>query len=108
MDALRPASCPGDDGLTRQFFTTHLDIVSGPMLRGMQEIFESGTMPRSLCFGLISLILNGGDSRLLRQWRPITLLPTVYKILANLLAARVPPFLPELIHGSQTAFIKDH
>ena len=89
VDALQLGSCPGDHGLTRQFFTVHWDIVSGPMLRGLQEIFATGTMPSSLCSGLISLIPKGGDSTLLRQWQPITLLPTVYKILAIVLAARV-------------------
>lgn len=97
----------GDDGLTRQFFITHWDAVSGSLLRGLQEIYDSNTMPRSLFFGLISLIPKGGDSTLLRQWRPITLLPTVYKILATMLAARVRPYLPDLIHGSQTAFIQN-
>lgn len=64
-------------------------------------------MPRSLCSGLISLLPKGGDSTLLRQWRPITLLSTVYKIFATMLAARARPFLPDIIHGSQTAFIQD-
>ena len=100
VDALQLGSCLGDDGLTRQFFTLHWDIVSGPMLRGLQEIFDTGTMPRSLCSGLISLVPKGGDGTSLRQWRPITLLPTVYKILAHMLAARVRPYLPDLIHGS--------
>ena len=107
VDALQLGSCPGDDGLTRQFFTVHWDVVSGPMLRGLQEILDTGTMPRSLCSGLISLIPKGGDGTSLRQWRPITLLPTVYKILAHMLAARVRPYLPDLIHGSETTFIQD-
>ena len=64
-------------------------------------------MPRSLCSGLISLIPKGGDGTSLRQWHPITLLPTVYKILAHMLAARVRPYLPDLIYGSQTSFIQD-
>ena len=107
VDALDASSCPGDDGLTRQFFISHWEVLSRPLLSGLQEIYDTGFMPRSLCSGIISLIPKGGDSSLLRQWRPITLLPTVYKILATLLGARVRPFLPDLIHGSQTAFIQD-
>ena len=29
----------------------------------------------------------------------------VYKILAHMISARVQPFLPDLIHGSQTGFV---
>ena len=56
VDALDPSSCPGDDGLSRQFFTTYWDVVSGPLLKGLQQIFDSGSMPRALCSGIISLI----------------------------------------------------
>lgn len=35
VDVLDPASCPGDDGLTRQFFITHWDAISGVLLRGL-------------------------------------------------------------------------
>ena len=80
VDALDPTSCRGDNGLTRQFFTSHWDAISEVLLRGVQEIYDFGSMPQSLCSGLISLIPKGGDSTLLRQWRCITLLPTVYKI----------------------------
>ncbi|MCO5583111.1 hypothetical protein L7F22_037019 [Adiantum nelumboides] len=41
------------------------------------------------------------------QWRPITLLSSVYKILAKLISSRLRPFLPDLIHTSQTGFVQD-
>ena len=64
-------------------------------------------MPPSLSAGLISLIPKGGDTSSLRQWRPITLMPSVYKFLAHMLSARLRPFLPDLIHSSQTGFVQD-
>ncbi|MCO5601072.1 hypothetical protein L7F22_055189 [Adiantum nelumboides] len=64
-------------------------------------------MPQSMCSGLISLIPKVGDTTRLRQWRPITLLSLVYKILAKLISSRLRPFLPDLIHMSQTGFVQD-
>lgn len=64
-------------------------------------------MPSSLSSGLISLIPKGGDSTVCRQWRPITLLPMVYKILDKMISGRLRSLLPDLIHGSKTAFIQD-
>ena len=94
------ASCLGDDGLTRQFFLQHWDLISEPLRLGFQHIFDSGSMPPSLSASLISLIPKGGDTSSLCQWRPITLVPSVYKILARMLSVRLRPFLPDLIHSS--------
>ena len=44
---------------------------------------------------------------MLRQWRPITLLSSSYKLLAHLISARLKPFMHLIIHGSQTAFVQD-
>ncbi|MCO5588390.1 hypothetical protein L7F22_042345 [Adiantum nelumboides] len=64
-------------------------------------------MPRLMSSGLISLIPKGGDASTLRQWRPITLMSSVYKILARLITARLRPWLSDLIHLSQTSFVQD-
>ncbi|MCO5584856.1 hypothetical protein L7F22_038788 [Adiantum nelumboides] len=42
VHSLAPASCPGDDGLTRGFFVTHWEIMHSWLLRGCQDIFTSG------------------------------------------------------------------
>ena len=43
----------------------------------------------------------------LKNWRPITLLNTVYKIGTGCFANRVKLLLPKLIHTEQSRFIKD-
>ena len=43
----------------------------------------------------------------MKGWRPITLLNTIYKIYAKLLALRLQPFLPEIVHDSQTRFMQE-
>ena len=60
------ASCPGDDGLTRQFFLQHWDLIFEPLRMGFEHIFDLGSMPPSLLAGLISLISKGGDTSSLR------------------------------------------
>ncbi|MCO5561093.1 hypothetical protein L7F22_014714 [Adiantum nelumboides] len=93
----------GDDRLTRQFFAQYWDLVSQPL----QEGFDTGCMPQSMSSGIISLIPKGGDASTLQQWRPITLMSSVYKILDRMITARLRPFLPDLIHSSQKGFVRD-
>ncbi|MCO5554648.1 hypothetical protein L7F22_008181 [Adiantum nelumboides] len=64
-------------------------------------------MPQSMSSGIISLIPKGGDTSTLRQWRPITLMSSIYKILARMITARLRPLLSDLIHSSQTCFVQD-
>ncbi|MCO5581256.1 hypothetical protein L7F22_035134 [Adiantum nelumboides] len=107
VHGLDGASCPGDDGLTRQFFMQYWDLISQPLQEGLQEIFDTGIMLQHMSSGIISLIPKGGDASTLRQWRPITPMSSVYKILARMITSRLRPFLPELMHLSQTDFVQD-
>jgi hypothetical protein len=47
--------------------------------------------------GLITLIPKLGDHAKLGNWRPITLLGSLYKIMAKMLARRLQVFLPNVI-----------
>ena len=77
------------------------------MRHAFQEIIDSGDMPESLSEGLIHLIpKEGGDREDIRHWRPITLLGTAYKILAKAVSLQLQPFMDELIHSTQTGFVK--
>ena len=43
----------------------------------------------------------------IKKWRPITILNIVYRVYAKLLAIRLQPFLPHIIHKNQTGFIQE-
>jgi hypothetical protein len=52
--------------------------------------------------GVLTLITKKGkDLRLLKNWRPLNLLNTDYKILAKTLARRIRTVLPKLISYDQ-------
>ena len=58
-------------------------------------------MPEAFGQGMIHLIpKSGGSDNDISKWRPITLLNTVYKLLAKIVARRLTPLLPQLIHPS--------
>ena len=56
--------------------------------------------------GIIILIpKKDKDRELLKNWRPLSLLNTDYKILAKCIANRIKKVLPEIIHCDQTGFL---
>jgi len=56
--------------------------------------------------GQITFIPKSGDQARLGNWRPITLLGNLYKILAKVLAGRVQTVLPHVIRPNQTGFVE--
>ena len=75
----------------------------------MVELFNinhlNGAMTNSQRQSLLRLLYKKDNRQLLTNWRPISLLNTDYKILSTLMASRLRPTLPEVIHDDQTCSI---
>lgn len=52
------------------------------------------------------MIYKKGSPRELKNWRPITLLNSDYKILTAILTARLTPILPNIVNETQKCGIK--
>jgi len=56
--------------------------------------------------GMITLIPKSGEHLELGNWRPITLLGSINKIIAKTLARRIQEYLPFVIRPFQTGFVE--
>lgn len=56
--------------------------------------------------GLICLCPKAGDTRLVSQWRPISLFPMFYKIITKALALRLQPHMDQWMEVEQRGFTK--
>ena len=98
---------PGDDGFSVEFYEAFLDLLGSDLLDCYNEAFQENKLSISQRRGIISLIPKSEENlNEITCWRPITLLNVDYKILARIIAMRIEPFLPCLIHSDQTGFIK--
>ena len=98
---------PGDDGFSIEFYEAFLDLLGGNLLDCYNEAFYENQLSISQRRGIISFIPKGEENlNEITSWRPITLLNVDYKILAKIIATRIEPSLPSLIHTDQTGFIK--
>ena len=76
------------------------------MVGTIHEIFENKELPITVRLGIIALIpKDDKDKKFISNWRPLTLLETLYKILSSTLAARLKPVLDNLLGHEQKAYV---
>ena len=76
----------GPDGIPMEFYQSFEKIVTPHLMEMFHEAYRVGALPEDTCSGDIALLYKNGDARDPRNYRPITLLQTDYKILAKVLA----------------------
>ena len=98
---------PGTDGLPAEFYKTFWKDISSLLVSALNYAFESGCLSITQRRGIIKLIpKKDAELYFIKNWRPITLLNTDYKIAAKALANRIKSVLPSLINNDQTGFMK--
>ena len=99
-------SSPGFDGYTYEFFKFFWNDIGAFLLRAINECFVKGELSDSLKYGVITCLPKGNKDKLyLKNWRPISLLNTSYKLASACIAERLKCVLPYIINEDQTGFI---
>ncbi len=99
---LNNGKSPGADGLTSEFYKVFKDTLTPILKEVYEEIYERGQASQLMRVGMVKLIFKKrGDSADLKNYRPISMLNTDFKILAKMLANRLKKVLPGLITTNQ-------
>uniref|UniRef100_A0A2N9G614 Uncharacterized protein n=1 Tax=Fagus sylvatica TaxID=28930 RepID=A0A2N9G614_FAGSY len=80
---------PGPDGFPMAFYHACWSIMKGDVLAVFAEFYEYGSFVRSINATFLSLILKKVNAVEVKDFRPISLVGSVYKILAKVLANRL-------------------
>ena len=81
--------------------------ISSYLFSALNYAFDSGCLSVTQRRGVIKLIpKKDAELYFIKNWRPITLLNTDYKIAAKSIANRIKLVLPNLINHDQTGFLK--
>jgi hypothetical protein len=91
---------PGCDGIPTEFFQEFMNEVSPTLLQVLSAMLRNGETSELINKGFIILIPKSGNQAIIGNWRPITLLGSLYKILAKTLARRLQAFLLSIIRPS--------
>ena len=84
--SLQSGKAPGIDGLPADFFKSFWDILGQDLLEVVNDSIVTGGLPLSCRRAVITLLPKKGDLQELKNWRPVSLLCTDYKILSKALA----------------------
>ena len=104
---LNPNKAPGPDGLTSGFFKGAWSIIGDETITSVKQFFSSCFLPASANATILTLVPKFPGATKISNFRPVSCLNTVYKVISRLLVKRLKPILPQLILPSQTAFVKD-
>ena len=100
---------PGTDGFQVNFYVCFFTRIKDYLLQAYQFSIKCNRLYSSVREGIITLLPKSGRNLdFIKNWRPITLLNTDYKIFSKVIANRLKKHLAKLIHPDQTGFLKGH
>lgn len=85
--------------------TQYYHIVGNDVWRFVRKAFSTGSFNPSLAETLIALIPKMDNPTSIKEFRPISLYNTIYKIISNVLVNRIRPLLCSLIGPFQSSFL---
>ncbi|RVW78846.1 Transposon TX1 uncharacterized 149 kDa protein [Vitis vinifera] len=97
---------PGPDGFTIAVFQDCWDVIKEDLVRVFDEFHRSGIINQSTNASFIVLLPKKSMAKKISDYRPISLITSLYKIIAKVLAGRLRGILHETIHSTQGAFVQ--
>jgi hypothetical protein len=97
---------PGPDGFNFSFYKRFWELVKGEVGTMFNQFFHSATLPRCFSSYFITLIPKVPSPTRIGDFRHISLLGSLYKLVAKALASRLSTVMDKLISSNQSAFLK--
>ena len=107
LSDLNGDKAPGPDGFSISFWQFSWDFVKDEVMGFMKEFHEHGRFVRSLNSTFLVLIPKKPDAEDLKDFRPISLIGGLYKLLAKVLANRIKKVVRQVVTSAQTPLLKE-
>nr|GEW05493.1 RNA-directed DNA polymerase, eukaryota, reverse transcriptase zinc-binding domain protein [Tanacetum cinerariifolium] len=98
---------PGPDGFTFGFYRRYWKLIENDVVDAVTCFFHQGSFPKggNSCF--IILIHKTPNANMVKDYRPISLIESMYKFISKILANRLVVVLGGLVNKIQSAFVAD-
>ena len=108
-EAVRNCDCyksPGPDGFNFGFIKFCWDVIKRDVLSAVQSFAEGGNWPKGTNAFFITLVPKTVNPQLLNDFRPISMVGCMYKIVSKILSSRLKMVLDKVIDLRQSAFLE--
>ena len=97
---------PGSSGFSFEFYKFFWRDLKHFVKNAIDYTFDNKRLSVTQSLGIVSIIPKGDkDKRYLKNWRPLCLLNSLYKLVSGTIAERIKPALDSIIHNDQKGFI---
>ena len=80
---------PGPDGFTFGFYRRYWNLIESDVVKAVQWFFAHGSIPKGGNSSFITLIPKIPNANMVKDFWPISLIGSMYKIVAKILANRL-------------------
>ena len=106
LNSFKPNKSPGSDGLPAEFYLAFWTEIGPKLAECLNFCKNKGQLSLSQRRGMITLLeKKGKDSTQIKNWRPVALLNTDYKILTKSISRRLEKHIANLINPDQSGFV---
>ncbi|GJZ29232.1 RNA-directed DNA polymerase, eukaryota, reverse transcriptase zinc-binding domain protein [Tanacetum coccineum] len=96
---------PGLDGFTFGFYRRYRSLIESDVVEAVSLFFQHGLFPRRGNSSFIALILKAPDTKLVKDFRPISLIGSLYKIITKILANWLVLVLGDIVNEVYSALV---
>jgi exonuclease III len=105
LKQLPAGKAPGIDAIPAEFYQEMWDDIEFDIFNFVSESISQAHISDELNISKIALLPKSEDRSRIQNFRPISLLNTLYKVIAKVYANRMKPMLHHWILPSQTGFV---
>ena len=98
---------PGFDGFNFNFIRKMWETIKDEIYESVMEFFREGRSVRHLNVTWVSMIPKVENPTSIEEYRPISMVSALYKIIAKILSSRLKEVIAPLIDESQSAFVSN-
>ncbi|KAK3546569.1 hypothetical protein QTP70_028503, partial [Hemibagrus guttatus] len=102
LNTMPGGKAPGIDGLPVEFYKFFWKELGEDLLEVLEKSFRERCLPLSSLRAVITLLPKKGDLQDIKNWRPVSLLCTDYKVMSKALANHLRDIVDSVIQTDQT------
>ena len=106
LHELNGERAPGSNGYTVAFWQFSWEMVKGEVMSVFKDFFVFGKFVKSMNSTFIVMVPKKEGADDFKDFRPISLVGSLYKLIAKVLANRLKKVMSRLVNKAQNAFVE--